>query len=160
MNEWYDREIHIDVLCEYILGITSRQYYKLAAAGKVAPVVDGHVTCSAACHTYIAYLSDLPSKSGSAALVEERTRLTRLSADSKELSLEKERGVIIETDAAMRLWAGIIMTIKKHLLAFPRKISPVVFGASRVAEIQEIMEAEVVNILNELAELDLESISR
>ena len=158
-DAWYEREIQIDLLCENVLGITSRQYRSLAKEGKVHPVVGGHVPFGRACATYIDYFRGLATKRGPAELVEERTRLTRLSADRKELSLQKERGEVIEVIEATRLWSHIIMSFKKRLQGMPRKIAPVVFGSSKVTEIQEIMETEVTTILNELAEPDLGTFS-
>lgn len=86
--------------------------------------------------------------------------MTRISADRKELALEQERGEVINTEEAMKIWAGILVSFKKRMQAVPRKMSPMVFGSSKVTEIQEIMEKEVTAILNELSEPNLISIAK
>lgn len=93
------------------------------------------------------------------AYLRERTRLTKAQADLRELELERRSGDVIDAADAMALWGEIITTFRNRLLALPRKAAPVVIGCASIIEVQELLEAEVSAILQELSSPDLRGLA-
>jgi len=103
-----------------------------------------------------AYIRHLKTERGDKEnLLEERTRLTRIQADRKELELRIAQGELIDTAEAMRRWGAVVQSIRSKLLAMPSKLGPLVFGAKTLSEINEVSEKFVHEVLSELANPNL-----
>jgi phage terminase Nu1 subunit (DNA packaging protein) len=151
-------EVPLEQACR-VYGFTPRRYRQMEKEDIVPAVKAGHIDFLAATKAVVEYYRNLASGSGSLTLTDERTRLTRINADRKELQLQKERGVLIRTEVAQRLWSGIIMTMKTRLLAMPRKLAPAVIGQERLPEIEDLISKEINGILIEFSEPDLRAIA-
>jgi phage terminase Nu1 subunit (DNA packaging protein) len=92
-------------------------------------------------------------------LTKQRARLVRLQADRKEIELLRTKGALLPVQEALTVWSAVIITMKTRLLAFPRKMAPIVCGCSRETEIEELLRREIDQICNELAEPDLEDLA-
>ncbi len=152
--------VKIGAICPSLLGITERRYRQLAGEGVVSKPEKGTVDLLIAIREYIAHLHRRLEGLGGTTLTDERTRLTRISADRKELELRIQKGELLETREAMRIWSGIVATFASRLDAFPRKTAPLLFGCGRIAEMQDVLEKEIHGIKGELSEPDLEAIAR
>lgn len=152
-------EVEISIVAENHFGITVRRYRQLAKEGVVPAVVKGKVDFVQAAKGLIEYYRKLAAGSGDLSLTDERTRLTRIQADRKEIELLKALGELLPVQEAMKAWSAVIMTMKTRLQGSPRKLAPILFGCTKETEIQEILQREIDEICRELAEPDLKEIS-
>lgn len=130
------------------LGVTTRRLNQLIRDKIVPDPKDADI--KTVIRAYVTFI-----KSGSKDLIAERTRLTKVNADRKELMLRRERGELIETDKAMYLWGQVTMVIRSKLLSLPTKLSPLVLGCKNLVEIKAVLEKFIYEILTELANPDL-----
>jgi hypothetical protein len=105
------------------------------------------------------YYQKLAEGNGSLSLTDERTRLTRINADKKELELEKARGELIRTDVAQKLWAAVMANINLKIEIIPQKLPPLAFGLS-IPEIKALTERMIYEVRMEIANPDLKEISK
>lgn len=143
------------------LKMKSRRYRTLAEEGKVPKLAKGgKVTDPMAAMTALAcYYQKLAEGNGSLSLTDERTRLTRINADKKELELEKARGELLDTAFAQKMWGGVLENIVKKIDIIPAKLPPLAYGLS-IPEIKSLTERMIFEVKNEMSNPDLESIAR
>jgi len=153
-------EVNLEIASREIFGITSRQYRKHAHEDGAPIVIGGKVNLIQACKWLISYYRVLAKGQGSLSLTDERTRLTKINADRKELQLRKEKGEVINTVEAMRLWGGVCQAIRSKILSMPSKLSPIVLGIKTIPEIKDITEKFAEEILNEIANPDIVEVAR
>lgn len=151
--------VKINDICPAILKITSRRYRQLADENLVPKPEKGQVDLMPAIRDYIEYLHQRLQGAGSTSLTDERTRLTKIQADRKELELLKLQGELLPVREAMAAWSAVILTMKMRLQGFSRKLAPIVFGCNKETEIQELLQREIDEICKELAEPDLQEIA-
>ena len=158
-------EIELEKFVSYWEGkglkMKSRRYRTLAEEGKVPKLAKGgKVTDPMAAMTALAcYYQKLAEGNGSLSLTDERTRLTRINADKKELELEKARGELLDTAFAQKMWGGVLENIVKKIDIIPAKLPPLAFGLS-IPEIKAVTERMIFEVKNEMSNPDLESIAR
>lgn len=136
------------------LDITERHVLRLMQEG-VLPKSDDPKQITRA---YVRHLRE--SKGGKADLIEERTRLTRIQADRKELELKVAQGKLIDVDIAMSLWGMVVQAIRSKLLALPSKQAPLMLGCNSLSELQDVGEKQVNEVLEELGNPDLKKYSQ
>jgi hypothetical protein len=155
-------EINLEILiksCNQLgLKITSRWYRILAKEDKVPEIYQGKVDGFKALIMLALYYQKLAQGSGSLTLTDERTRLTKINADRKQLELEKARGELINTDRAMLAWGMITKNVDNKLLVIPRKSAPLLFGLT-LSEI-EAKQHEIINeVRNEVTNPNLRELT-
>ena len=101
-----------------------------------------------------------PDVPGSLSLTDERIRLTKITADRKELLLQRERGELINTERAMTLWGAVIQIIANKLEAIPVKLAPLARATSSDREAKEIIENFINEVRVELSSPDLREINK
>lgn len=157
-------QIDLDAVCKpsqtAIFPFTSRRYRQLADDDIVPPVKRGKIELLKACRDLLLHQQSLIEGRGSASMSDEKKRLTRINADRKQLQLERERGQLIETESAMRLWGAVCSNMRSKLLSIPTKLSPLVFSLGSIPEIKDRLEKAIHEVLNELASPDLEQIAK
>src|SRR3990167_9662752 len=94
-----------------ILGITPRRMRDLAKDDILPPILANKIDFPTACMKYIAYIKRLAEGGGSLSLTDERTRLTKINADRKDLQLRKENGELLHVDTIMKLQGGVLQAI-------------------------------------------------
>lgn len=149
-------EVNLEKIAKPIFDITSRRYRQLAKEHIVPPVVNGMIDFPIACRDYIAYQRKQLEGQGSLSLTDERTRLTRINADRKELELQKERGELVSAAEMTNLLGTIARKIRQKLLAFSKKLPPLVIGLKSIAATEHKVDNFVREVLNELAGMDLD----
>jgi len=151
--------VKVQDVCHAFIPITPRRYRQLAEEGHVPKPEKGMVDLLPALRDYIAYQHQRLQGSGSLSLTDERTRLTKIQADRKEIELLRTKGELLPVQEAMAVWSAVIITMKTRLLGFPRKMAPVVYGCAKETEIQELLQREIDEICNELADPDLQELA-
>lgn len=84
-------------------------------------------------------------------LTEERTKLAKVTRETKELELAVLRGSVIKKETAKKHIEQIIGAVRSRLLALPKRLAPVLVARTHIPEIQELIEKEVYDALRELS---------
>ena len=153
-------EVNLEIASREIFGITSRQYRKHAHEDGAPIVIGGKVNLIQACKWLINYYRAMAKGQGSLSLTDERTRLTKINADRKELRLKEEKGELINTMEAMGAWGIVCQTIRSKVLSMPSKLAPLILGVKTIPEIKEITEKFIREVLTEIANPDLIKIAK
>jgi len=153
-------EVELLKVAQPIFGITDRRYRQMADEDIVPRVEKGKIDFVSATKALIDYYRRLSEGQGSFSLTDERTRLTRINADRKELDLKIVQGELIHVDIAMQQWGQVVMTIRSKLLAIPTKLSPLVLGCQNLPEIKETIERSIHEVMSELANPNLKHYAR
>ena len=143
-----------------LLKLTERRVQQLVKDGILPRPVKGIYEPIACIHGYIDYLKKLAAGNGELSLTDERTRLTKYQADLAELELRKAHGELLETKIAMQLWAEVVSSTRQRLLGLPTRLAPVIVQLKTIPEIKDTVENTIQEVLNELANPDLEGIAR
>lgn len=142
------------------LNLGARRYRQIADEDRVPKVIKNKIADPMAAMTKIAvYYQSLAEDRGNLSLNDERTRLTRINADQKQLNLEKARGELIDTAFAQKMWGGVLENIVKKIDIIPSKLPPLAYGLT-IPEIKDIAERMIFEVKNEISNPDLESIAR
>ena len=153
-------EVKLEAAARGIFGITSRQYRKHAIEDGAPSVIRGKIDIFQACKWLIGYYRALAKGQGSLSLTDERTRLTKITADRKELQLKEEKGELINTMEAMEAWGIVCQAIRSKVLSMPSKLAPLILGIKTISEIKEITEKFMREVLTEIANPDLIKIAK
>lgn len=109
-------------------------------------------------HRFIDYQDSQIKGHGSLTLTDERTRLTKINADRKNLQLEKERGELLHVDTVMKLHGAVFQNIRSKMLAIPSKLAPLTYGARTIPEIEATLRKAIYECLEEVAEPELRAL--
>lgn len=143
-----------------ILGITTRRIRDLAKDGILPPIAGNKIDFPMACMKYIAYIKKLGEGGGSLSLTDERTRLTKINADRKDLQLQKEKGELLHVDTVMALQGGVLKNIRQRLLSLPVKLATLSYGSASIAETESVIRKGIYEVLDEIREIDFSEVSR
>lgn len=88
-------------------------------------------------------------------LEEQKARLTKAQADLKELELAKAQGVAISSDDIKKMTERVVVSIRSHLMPFPKKVAPLISIMSDEIEIEQTLNGYLYQALNELSEFRL-----
>jgi hypothetical protein len=78
-------------------------------------------------------------------------------ADEAELKARVAAGEVIPAEQALTTWEEGVSRAKQRLLAIPQKAAPLVAVETETAECFRLIEAMVLEALNELAEANIHS---
>lgn len=89
----------------------------------------------------------------------EKARLTHEQAEKVAMENMVRRGQLLEAPAVASLWATIITSAKQRFLAIPSRVAPLVLGAKTLPEVQERIEALIIEVLSDLSSADAAAIA-
>jgi phage terminase Nu1 subunit (DNA packaging protein) len=82
----------------------------------------------------------------------ERARLTKAQADKTELEARELQGEMVVADAVIEEWARMLGALRARLLSIPSKTAPRARGAQSDEHASKLIEAEVLEALQELSD--------
>lgn len=82
----------------------------------------------------------------------ERARLTKAQADKTELEAKELRGEMIRAEHVIEAWARMLGAMRARMLSLPQKAAPRARGAMSDEEAATLIEAEVLEALQELSD--------
>ena len=103
--------------------------------------------------SYLGHLRDIASnrlKDGDLDLGAERARLAKEQADAKEMENAVERGDLVYIEKVARQFEQQLTKARNKLLAAPTKVAAEAHAAATVKEVREIIEAAIIEALDEL----------
>lgn len=148
-------QINLETACAKVYGITVQRYGQLAKDGIVPRSVKGQIDFIVSTKAIVDYYRKRAEGSGSATLTDERTRLTRLDANLREIELAEKNQEVLPYDEVKADWIKVLGIMKARLLNIPSKYAPVCFGKT-IPEIKEIVEGGIYQVLDELSQLEYE----
>ena len=84
----------------------------------------------------------------------ERARLAKEQADAKEMENAIGRGDLVYIEDVAKQFENQLTKVRTKLLALPTKVAPECHASATVLEVQSLIEAGVVEALNELVGYD------
>jgi phage terminase Nu1 subunit (DNA packaging protein) len=81
----------------------------------------------------------------------ERARLTKAQADKAELESAELRGEMVRADDLIEEWGRMVGSLRSRLLSIPSKTAPVSRAATTDEEAKTLIEAEIIEALEELS---------
>jgi len=84
----------------------------------------------------------------------ERARLAKEQADAKEMENAIERGDLVYIEDVAKQFENQLTKVRTKLLALPTKLAPECHASATLLEVQSIIEAGIVESLNELVGYD------
>lgn len=83
-----------------------------------------------------------------------RKALDTYKAKMAQLEYEKRLGELVEIETVVTVCRNIITNAKRKFLAVPTRLAPQVVGHENIKKIKGIIEAEIHQVLEELADLE------
>jgi terminase small subunit / prophage DNA-packing protein len=83
---------------------------------------------------------------------DDEKRIAAAEASLKELKLFREAGQLVTVEDAEQVWTKQVAAVRQKLLGIPTKLAPLVLVAETVEEARSILEADINEALNELAD--------
>ena len=141
-----------------LFGMTSRRIRQLENEGVIKKVARGKYSLQENIKSYITFIK------ASVNLKENNTEETKINYDEEHALLEKRKREKIELElAAMRgtmhfsedverVMNDMLSNFRAKILALPSRVAPRLIGIDTIADIQEILQIETLEVLQELSE--------
>jgi len=85
-----------------------------------------------------------------ASFAQARTVEAVYRARLRKLEFEEKSGAVLPADRVKDKWHAMTRQMRDKLLALPAKIAPQLAAASAVAEVRDLLDAEIITILKDL----------
>ena len=72
-----------------------------------------------------------------------------------ELEIEKMEGRLVDVNEVRVLWGAIAMNVQQNMIRLPIKIAPMIANMENIQAIQGIIDREIRDILNQIADTPL-----
>lgn len=96
-----------------------------------------------------------PTAANGLDLNSERARLSHHQANLAALNEQEARGDLLRAGDVAKAVDQVFGAVRARLLSLPAKLTPVILGSTDRVEVQDALEAGVVEALDELTRLDL-----
>lgn len=147
-------EVNTKTLAE-CLGLTRQSLQRLTGDGIIVRVRRGVYDLGASVRGYIEYkLTAAKDGAASQSLESVKADHELLKMRKTELSVRLMEGKLHRAEDVERVMTQCAATVKSKMLAIPIKVSPEIAGLEDPARIQKILQREVADALNEVAEYD------
>lgn len=141
-----------------LIGRTRQRVNQLAKEGILERLAPGKYALMKNVSLYIKYLENGQKKpdeiENEAAYWEEKALHEKVKRELAELKLQKARGQVHDAADVERVLTNMLVVFRNRILAIPQKVSPKIIGMTNIAEISEIINAELYEALSELSEYD------
>lgn len=141
-----------------LLKLKPRRIQQLSAEG-MPKISRGRYDFQKAVLWYVCFLQDAIQKNKSmisegkfAGVQTERARKLRADAELKEIELAEQRGQLVAIPDVVKVFVDLVHMTKARVLATPPRIASAVLGETSQIMIQAIVEKQLKEALNELAD--------
>lgn len=142
-----------------ILNLSERRVRGLAELGVFEKIKRGQYKLVENIQKYIVYIKT-NSEAGEVEndagldLEKERALHERIKREQSELKLAAMKGEMHKSEDVERVMNDMLSNFRSKLLSLPSKVSPLLIAREEIGEIQEILQKEVLETLQELANYD------
>lgn len=145
-----------------ITGLTQRRVRQLAEEKVMEKTANGRYELVPVIRKYIMHLrAGTDTKQGRSKkeqvkvdLESEKALHERAKREKAELALAEMRGKMHQAEDVERVMNDMLGAFRAKLLGMPSKIAPVLIARNEIAVIQELLQKEIYEALQELAEYD------
>ncbi|MFR1828149.1 MAG: hypothetical protein ACLSXT_03350 [Clostridium butyricum] len=140
-----------------LFGLTTRRIRQLENEGVIQKIARGKYSLQDNIKSYITYIkasADLKENKTEAGKIdydEEHALLERRKREKIELELAAMRGTMHYSEDVERVMNDMLSNFKAKILALPSRAAPRLITLSTIADIQEILQNEVLDALNEMS---------
>ena len=144
------------------LGLSDRRIRQLAQDGIVVKSRRGRYDVKQSVRGYIEFMKQQEKSKGDNL---EKLKISReaeglmhdrLRKRKTELQVQEMEKKLHKSEDVEFFWNAMIITAKSRITAIPVKCSPLLVGIEDRKEIQAILKREIADVLNELAEYDVD----
>ena len=137
--------------CANHLGIQQPTLTRLIKEGIIDKQDRGKYDIDAVRLQYLKHIRNLAgNNNNNLELGAERARLAKEQADAKEMENAVERGDLVYIEKVARQFEQQLTKARNKLLAAPTKVAAEAHAAATVKEVREIIEAAIIEALDEL----------
>ena len=139
------------------LGVSTKTVQDLLANGVIKKKDRGEYDLEECLRAYISRLREIAASrigTGDLNLTDERARLAKEQADSKEMENAITRGQLVYIEDVAKRFAQSLSKVTTRLMAIPTKVAPEAAAADDAKEVQALIERQIIEALNELAGID------
>lgn len=139
------------------LGISQKLVADMVAMGHIEKKDRGQYDLDECRKQYIKRLQDMAAgraAAGDLDLAEERARLAKEQADSKEMENAVARGELVNIEDVAVSIEKQFTKVRTKLLGIPTKVAPEAHACATVKEVQAIVEQAIIEALNDLVGID------
>ncbi|MFS9668712.1 hypothetical protein [Klebsiella pneumoniae] len=137
--------------CANHLGIQQPTLTRLIKEGIIDKQDRGKYDVDAVRLQYLKHIRNLAgNNNNNLELGAERARLAKEQADAKEMENAVERGDLVYIEKVARQFEQQLTKARNKLLAAPTKVAAEAHAAATVKEVREIIEAAIIEALDEL----------
>lgn len=141
-----------------LFGLTTRRIRQLENEGVIQKIARGKYSLQDNIKSYITYIkasADLKENKTEAGKIdydEEHALLERRKREKIELELAAMRGTMHYSEDVERVMNDMLSNFKAKILALPSRAAPRLITLSTIADIQEVLQNEVLDALNEMSQ--------
>lgn len=141
-----------------LFGLTTRRIRQLENEGVIQKIARGKYSLQDNIKSYITYIkasADLKKnkiEEGKIDYDEEHALLERRKREKMELELAAMRGTMHYSEDVERVMNDMLSNFKAKILALPSRAAPRLITLSTIADIQEVLQNEVLDALNEMSQ--------
>lgn len=141
-----------------LLDLSERRVQQLSREGVIPKAERGQYDLIGSVRGYVRYLRDqaLKAQAGAPDYSAERARFIRARADLAEMEAKEKRRSLIAADQVEAAWIAVLALLRTRLLALPDRLAPQVFEQSTVGDTRNLIRAAIREVLDDLAEPDIE----
>ncbi|ENZ33478.1 hypothetical protein [Clostridium butyricum] len=141
-----------------LFGLTTRRIRQLENEGVIQKIARGKYSLQDNIKSYITYikasadLKENKTEEGKIDYDEEHALLERRKREKMELELAAMRGTMHYSEDVERVMNDMLSNFKAKILALPSRAAPRLITLSTIADIQEVLQNEVLDALNEMSQ--------
>ncbi|ALP91190.1 hypothetical protein [Clostridium butyricum] len=141
-----------------LFGLTTRRIRQLENEGVIQKIARGKYSLQDNIKSYITYikasadLKENKTDEGKIDYDEEHALLERRKREKMELELAAMRGTMHYSEDVERVMNDMLSNFKAKILALPSRAAPRLIILSTIADIQEVLQNEVLDALNEMSQ--------
>lgn len=141
-----------------LFGLTTRRIRQLENEGVIQKIARGKYSLQDNIKSYITYikasadLKENKTEEGKIDYDEEHALLERRKREKMELELAAMRGTMHYSEDVERVMNDMLSNFKAKILALPSRAAPRLITLSKIADIQEVLQNEVLDALNEMSQ--------
>mgnify|MGYP001137317088 CR=1 FL=1 len=141
-----------------LLDLSERRVQQLSREGVIPKAERGQYDLIGSVRGYVCYLRDQAAKAqaGAPDYATERARFIRARADLAEMEAEEKRRSLIAVEQIEAAWISVLALLRTRLLALPDRLAPQAFEQSTVGDTRNLIRAAIREVLDDLAQPDIE----
>lgn len=137
-----------------VLNLTPRRVQQLAEDGIIVKASRGKYFAFESIKRYVQTLQEKRGDSDKVDYYTEHALLEKAKREKAELELAKRKNQLHDAADVELVLTNMLTTFRNRVMAIPPKVAPKVIGVKNLAEINQVIQQEILEALTELSEYD------